>query len=207
MQCKQKRNWKSHPLWNTPHCLSSLIDSTPPSPGPNSNSNFFTYIHISGIWFIFFFSLKLHSLWICNFHELKLQLYHNTTYIFVQFFSQITLHINLHLWFNYSIFMNWNVNCITTYTIIDLCMLSFFHFFFLFNLIFSIISRRVKDDNKPQTWFEQFYFGIIKILFLGRIEFSSISFAFSLCYCLFVFVFQFLCSFPIWCNAKIAMFL
>lgn len=89
MQCKQKRNWKSHPLWNTPHCLSSLIDSTPPSPGPNSNSNFFTYIHISGIWFNFFFSLKLHSLWICNFHELKLQLYHNTTYIFVHFFLKL----------------------------------------------------------------------------------------------------------------------
>lgn len=130
MQCKQKRNWKSHPLWNTPHCLSSLIDSTPPSPGPNSNSNFFTYIHISGIWFNFFFLSQITLTMNLQFSWTEASIVSQHYLYICSFFSQITLHINLHLWFNYSIFMNWNVNCITTYTIIDLCMLSFFHFFF-----------------------------------------------------------------------------
>ena len=61
------RTWKSHRLWNTPHCRSSLIDSTPPCPGPTPTFSLFYFRNL-----IQFF-LNLHSLWICNF-------YHNSIY-------------------------------------------------------------------------------------------------------------------------------
>ena len=64
------RTWKSHRLWNTPHCRSSLIDSTPPCPGPAPTPTFsllyYITLHTYFRNLIQFFFLKLHSLWICN---------------------------------------------------------------------------------------------------------------------------------------------
>ena len=82
------RTWKSHRLWNTPHCRSSLIDSTPPCPGPAPTPTFSLLYYIT-----------LHT-------------YFRNLIQF--FFSQITLTMNLQLRFNYAVFMNWNFNCITT---------------------------------------------------------------------------------------------
>ena len=54
--------------------------------------------------------------------QLQLQLFHcfitlhylHISGIWFNFFSQITLTMNLQLRFNYAVFMNWNFNCITT---------------------------------------------------------------------------------------------
>lgn len=86
-------------------------------------------------------------------------------YLYIcSFFSQITLHINLHLWFNYSIFMNWNINCITTYTIIDLCMLSFFHFFFLI-LFFQLFLGALRMTINLRLGLNNFILVLLKFYF------------------------------------------
>ena len=97
------------------------------------------YIHISGIWFNFFsqitltmnlqlrFNYAVFMNW--NFNCITTLFIHCFIALIICFklsitplhydcihswglcsiFPQITLHINLHLWFNYSIFMNWNI--------------------------------------------------------------------------------------------------
>ena len=105
MQCNaNKRTWKSHRLWNTPHCRSSLIDSTPPCPGPTPTPTF------SLLYYITYFRNLIQF-----------------------FFPQITLTMNLQLRFNYAIFMNWNFNCITT-LLICLCLTIYSLFYCLYYL-------------------------------------------------------------------------